>query len=61
VVTPRVGKPVEVNALWINALETIAQFCAAAGAAERRYEKLSAKAQRVFRNSGTRSAGAALM
>ena len=26
VVTPRTGKPVEINALWINALETIAQF-----------------------------------
>jgi predicted glycogen debranching enzyme len=26
VVTPRIGKPVEVNALWINALETMAEF-----------------------------------
>ena len=26
VVTPRAGKPVEINALWINALETMAQF-----------------------------------
>src|SRR5208337_1639215 len=26
VVTPRIGKPVEINALWINALETMAEF-----------------------------------
>src|SRR5579864_2407303 len=26
VVTPRTGKPVEINALWINALEAMAQF-----------------------------------
>lgn len=26
VVTPRIGKPVEINALWYNALETMAQF-----------------------------------
>lgn len=26
VITPRIGKPVEINALWYNALETMAQF-----------------------------------
>jgi 4-alpha-glucanotransferase len=26
VITPRIGKPVEVNALWYNALQTMAQF-----------------------------------
>ncbi len=26
VVTPRIGKPVEINALWYNALRTIAGF-----------------------------------
>jgi len=26
VVTPRIGKPVEINALWINALESMSQF-----------------------------------
>ena len=31
VVTPRVGKPVEVNALWINALATQAKFAEALG------------------------------
>lgn len=27
-VTPRVGKPIEVNALWLNALTTLIQFAA---------------------------------
>jgi predicted glycogen debranching enzyme len=31
VVTPRIGKPVEVNALWINALETMAEFSGVLG------------------------------
>jgi len=26
VATPRIGKPVEVNALWYNALRVMAQF-----------------------------------
>ena len=26
VVTPRTGKPVEINALWINALQTMVAF-----------------------------------
>jgi predicted glycogen debranching enzyme len=48
VVTPRVGKPVEVNALWINALETIAQFARLLARPSGGYEKLSAKAQKNF-------------
>ena len=31
VVTPRTGKPVEINALWINALETMSNFAEALG------------------------------
>jgi len=31
VVTPRVGKPVEVNALWLNAVSTQAKFAGSAG------------------------------
>jgi predicted glycogen debranching enzyme len=48
VVTPRTGKPVEVNALWINALETIAQFARLLARPSGGYEKLSAKAQTNF-------------
>ena len=31
VVTPRIGKPVEINALWYNALRTVAELHAARG------------------------------
>jgi predicted glycogen debranching enzyme len=48
VVTPRTGKPVEVNALWINALETLAGFARLLGKASGGYEKLSAKARKNF-------------
>ncbi len=48
VVTPRTGKPVEVNALWINALETIAEFARLLARPSGGYEKLSAKARRNF-------------
>jgi predicted glycogen debranching enzyme len=48
VVTPRTGKPVEVNALWINALETQAGFARLLGKAGGGYEKLSAKARKNF-------------
>jgi predicted glycogen debranching enzyme len=48
VVTPRTGKPVEINALWINALETIAEFARLLKQAGEGYEKLAAKAQKHF-------------
>ena len=48
VVTPRIGKPVEVNALWINALETMAEFARLLARPGQGYEKLSAKAQKNF-------------
>ena len=35
VVTPRIGKPVEINALWYNALRVMSVFAAAAGQADR--------------------------
>jgi predicted glycogen debranching enzyme len=48
VVTPRTGKPVEVNALWINALATMAGFAALLKKAGDGYEKLEAKAAKSF-------------
>jgi predicted glycogen debranching enzyme len=48
VVTPRVGKPVEINALWINALETIAGFARLLAKPADVYEKLSAKTKQSF-------------
>ena len=38
VVTPRIGKPVEVNALWLNAAAAMARFARALGRNAARYE-----------------------
>ena len=48
VVTPRMGKPVEINALWINALETMAGFARLLLKPGEAYEKLAAKAKKSF-------------
>jgi len=48
VVTPRAGKPVEINALWINALETMAGFARLLAKSSEAYERLSAKARKSF-------------
>jgi predicted glycogen debranching enzyme len=48
VVTPRTGKPVEINALWINALETMAEFARLLAKPGEGYEKLAAKAKKSF-------------
>jgi len=48
VVTPRIGKAIEVNALWINALETMAEFARLLARPGGGYEKLSVKAQKKF-------------
>jgi predicted glycogen debranching enzyme len=48
VVTPRTGKPVEINALWVNALETMAAFSRLVAKPGETYEKLAAKAKKSF-------------
>jgi predicted glycogen debranching enzyme len=48
VVTPRTGKPVEISALWINALETMAEFSRLLKKPSQTYEKLAAKAKGNF-------------
>src|SRR5580698_6309651 len=48
VVTPRTGKPVEINALWINALETMALFARILNKSTDDYERLSAQAKNSF-------------
>jgi predicted glycogen debranching enzyme len=48
VVTPRTGKPVEINALWINALETMAQFARLLKKPAESFESLSAQARSSF-------------
>ena len=48
VVTPRTGKAVEINALWINALETMAAFSRELNKSADSYERLSAQAKNSF-------------
>jgi len=48
VVTPRTGKAVEINALWISALETMGGFARLLAKPDDAYEKLAAKAKKSF-------------
>src|SRR5882757_9843724 len=48
VVTPRTGKAVEINALWINALETMASFARLLKKSSDPYDALSRKAKDSF-------------
>lgn len=48
VVTPRTGKPVEINALWINALTTMAGFARILRLPTQRYEQAGAAARASF-------------
>ncbi|HVA95116.1 MAG TPA: amylo-alpha-1,6-glucosidase [Candidatus Dormibacteraeota bacterium] len=48
VVTPRIGKPVEINALWLNAATTMAEFSRALGRAPDRYAGLAQRARTGF-------------
>jgi predicted glycogen debranching enzyme len=48
VITPRMGKPVEVNALWLNATTAMAQFGRAIGRTGNRYDELAARARAGF-------------
>jgi predicted glycogen debranching enzyme len=48
VVTPRIGKPVEVNALWYNALLTMAKFARQLGKPHQEYEAIAKRAHTSF-------------
>jgi len=48
VVTPRTGKAVEINALWINALETMAGFARLLKKSSDTYDAFSRKAKDSF-------------
>jgi predicted glycogen debranching enzyme len=48
VVTPRIGKPVEINALWINALNTMGQLARRLVRPGEGYLKLKQKAEKNF-------------
>jgi glycogen debranching enzyme len=62
VVTPRTGKPVEINALWISALHTMAHFAGMLDRPEEqsRYNALTAKATASFVARFARSDGRGL-
>ncbi len=49
VVTPRIGKPVEINALWYNALNIMADFAGRLGRPSTPFTELVAKARQGFR------------
>jgi len=49
VVTPRIGKAVEINALWYNALCSMAGFAEQLGQPDREYRRLAEAVRRGFR------------
>jgi predicted glycogen debranching enzyme len=57
VITPRIGKPVEVNALWYNALETIASLASTVGASSAPFTKLAATVKESFAKFWNAEAG----
>ncbi|HUL41566.1 MAG TPA: amylo-alpha-1,6-glucosidase [Burkholderiales bacterium] len=48
VVTPRIGKPVEINALWYNALQSMAQFATDLKQPAQIYQELAARTRYGF-------------
>jgi predicted glycogen debranching enzyme len=48
VVTPRIGKPVEVNALWYNALRAMTNFARRIGKPDRKYGTMAKRAKTGF-------------
>ncbi|NJM48988.1 MAG: glycogen debranching protein [Alkalinema sp. RU_4_3] len=48
VVTPRIGKPIEVNALWYNALRIMAKFAQILGRSHQEYSSLADRAMANF-------------
>lgn len=57
VVTPRIGKPVEVNALWYNALKTMAKLAPIAGKSAESYQKMAELVQKNFSKFWNRTGG----
>ena len=48
VITPRIGKPIEINALWYNALRTMATLAPVAGKAAEPFRKLAEEVKTNF-------------
>jgi predicted glycogen debranching enzyme len=48
VVTPRIGKPVEINALWYNALKTMARLAPILGKSAEPFQKMGERVKQSF-------------
>lgn len=57
VVTPRIGKPVEINALWYNALTCMVAFAERLGQSGDRYQRLAHQARQGFQRFWHESQG----
>ncbi|HKW34285.1 MAG TPA: amylo-alpha-1,6-glucosidase [Candidatus Acidoferrum sp.] len=57
VVTPRIGKPVEVNALWYNALKTVAKLASVARKSAEHFQITAAMIRKNFSKFWNASAG----
>jgi len=57
VVTPRIGKPVEINALWYNALQTMARFAHQLGKPNQEYKTMADCASQGFARFWNPTAG----
>ena len=50
VVTPRTGKPVEINALWYNALRAMSSLARVAGRHDATWDQMAERAARGLRS-----------
>ncbi|MEW6681820.1 MAG: amylo-alpha-1,6-glucosidase [Nitrospirota bacterium] len=57
VITPRIGKPVEVNALWYNALRAMAEFARYLGTPDKEYEVMAGRSRKGFKRFWNETAG----
>jgi len=57
VVTPRIGKPIEVNALWYNALESMAAFAPVVSKSGAPFARMAATVKRSFTKFWNEDAG----
>ena len=56
-VTPRIGKPIEINALWHNALETLARLAPVVGKLAEPFAKMARVVEKSFARFWNASAG----
>lgn len=57
VVTPRIGKPIELSALWLNALATMGRFARALTKPSTEYDALAERTRKGFRRFWKEDAG----